>query len=161
GYDSDEPTTDVDVAMVAHNSIFDPLDGSVSHRTPDSDIEIDELEFEGTPTSVAKDPQGESRTLAVKLLKKTLKPTQNASLAAMESPPLTSKLTHNFSIFAASEFKRDFKKRSSGGKNGPFKLNSDELFRRLSSFAEFLARPLKYLKSSADMGQQPLQSHRT
>ncbi|KAJ8583947.1 hypothetical protein M405DRAFT_866619 [Rhizopogon salebrosus TDB-379] len=124
--------------MVAHNSIFDPLDGSASHRTPDSDIEIDELEFEGTPTSVAKDPQG--RTLAIKLLKKTLKPTQNASLAAMESAPLTFKLTHNFSIFAASEFKRDFKKRSSGGKNGPFKLNSDKLFRRLNSFAEFLAR---------------------
>ncbi|KAJ8591946.1 hypothetical protein M405DRAFT_813579, partial [Rhizopogon salebrosus TDB-379] len=115
GYDSDEPTADVDITMVAHNSIFDPLDGSTSHRTLVSDIEIDELEFEGIATSVAKDPQGEGRTPAVKLLKKKLKPTQNASLpapAAMESAPLTFKLTHNFSIFAASEFK-DFKKCSS------------------------------------------------
>jgi hypothetical protein len=66
-------TADVDITMVAHNSIFDSLDGSASHRTPDSDIEIDELaiEFEGTATSVAKDPPGESRTLAVKLLKDT------------------------------------------------------------------------------------------
>jgi hypothetical protein len=45
----------------------------------------------------------------------------------MESAPLTFKLTHNFSIFAASEFK-DFKKCSSGGENGSVKLNSDELF---------------------------------
>jgi hypothetical protein len=58
-------TADVDITMLAHNSIFDSLDGSASHRTPDSDIEIDELEFEGTGTSVAKDPPGESRTLAV------------------------------------------------------------------------------------------------
>jgi hypothetical protein len=66
--------------MVAHNSIFDSLDGSASHRTPVSDIEIDELEFEGIATSVAcKDPQGESRTPAVKLLKKKLKPTQNGA----------------------------------------------------------------------------------
>jgi len=48
GYDSDEPTADADITLVAHNSIFDPLDGSASHGTPDSDIEIDELESEGT-----------------------------------------------------------------------------------------------------------------
>jgi hypothetical protein len=65
--------------MVAHNSIFDPLDGSTSHRTLVSDIEIDELEFEGIATSVAKDPQGESRAPAVKLLKEKLKPTQNGA----------------------------------------------------------------------------------
>jgi hypothetical protein len=39
GYDSDEPTTDADITMVAHaNFTFDPLDGSASHGTPDSDV---------------------------------------------------------------------------------------------------------------------------
>jgi hypothetical protein len=34
GYDSDEPTTDADITMVAQtNFIFDPLDGSASHGT--------------------------------------------------------------------------------------------------------------------------------
>jgi hypothetical protein len=82
--------------MVAHNSIFDPLDGSASHRTPDSDIEIDELEFEGTPTSVAKDPQG--RTLAIKLLKKTLKPTQNGAYMHLASGVLLAIHCSSFSI---------------------------------------------------------------
>jgi hypothetical protein len=52
-------TANVDITMVVHNSIFDPLDGSASHRTLDSDIEIDELEFKGAATSVAL--QGSSR----------------------------------------------------------------------------------------------------
>jgi hypothetical protein len=51
-----------------------------------------------------------------------------APAAAMESAPLTFKFTHNLFIFTASEFKEGFKKRSSGGKNGLFRLNSDELF---------------------------------
>jgi hypothetical protein len=98
GYDSDEPTADVDITMVAHNSIFNPLDGSASHRTPDSDIEIDQLEFEGTLTSVAKDPQGESRTLVIKLLKKTLKPTQNGAYMHLASGILLAIHCSSFSI---------------------------------------------------------------
>jgi hypothetical protein len=35
-----------------------------------SDIDIDELESEGTATSVAKNPQGKSRTPAADLLKR-------------------------------------------------------------------------------------------
>jgi hypothetical protein len=54
----------------------------------------------------------------------------SASLLAppvTDSARLTFKLTYNFSIFAASEFEKDFKKRSLGEKNGSFELNSDEL----------------------------------
>src|SRR6267154_2961211 len=64
--DSDDDTPDADITIVAHNSIFDPLDGSQSQQrgTSNSEIEIDELKSERTAISVAnlKDTQAKGTT---------------------------------------------------------------------------------------------------
>ena len=103
--DSDDDTPDADITIVAHNSIFDPLDGSQSEQrgTPNSEIEIDELKSERTATSVAnlKDTQAKGTT-TVKPSRKKQKPNQSGAYMHIASELLLAAHHLSFGIIPST-----------------------------------------------------------
>ncbi|KAG1888898.1 uncharacterized protein F5891DRAFT_1199129 [Suillus fuscotomentosus] len=125
----DSPTSaDGDTTIIAAlDSIFNDLDSTnssdfLTQTRTDTEIEITELE------SAAATPSPPKAPTQVKCMQKPTKPkkkqksAKNAPVSTDSPQPI--KLTYNFSIFSASEYNKDFKKRSSSGKNGSFKLNT-------------------------------------